>query len=141
MTLRIVVSYKHLGARCTMDADLNEEVQAFWSAWQAFKEIRKSAFLKAHSGQGREDSSCTLASPSQEIILMFHGSDIIATHLHQREKTLLLIIVGFATMDLATIPDREPGFLQYQLPYFECHGRDNDCPIFNTCKERPWVLQ
>ena len=72
---------------------------------------------------------------------MFHGSDIIATHLHQREKTLLLIIVGFATMDLATIPDREPGFLQHQLPYFECHGRDNDCPIFNTCKERPWVLQ
>ena len=139
MTLRIVVSYKHLGARCTMDADLNEEIQAVWSAWQAFKEIKKikkSAFLKAHSRHGK-----TLASPSQEIILMFHGSDIIATHLHQREKTLLLIIVGFATMDLATIPDREPGFLQYQLPYFGCHGRDNDCPIFNTCKERPWVLQ
>ena len=90
LNLRIVASYKHLGARFAMDADLDQEIQArISSARRAFEEIKKPVFLNKHiPAKGRVQLYSSLI-----LSRLFYGcatwSDITADNLHQLESMVI----------------------------------------------------
>ena len=49
ITIRVVPSYRHLGARYSMDLDIHEEIQSRTAmAKQAFEQLRRQIFVNRH---------------------------------------------------------------------------------------------
>lgn len=90
LTLRIVASYQHLGARFAMDADSDQEIQArICSARKAFEEVKKPVFLNRHiPAKGRVQLYSSLIL-SRLLYGCATWSDITAANLHQLESMVI----------------------------------------------------
>lgn len=90
LRLRIVASYKHLGARFAMDAELNQEInQRMAAARQAFEEMKRPIFKnKAIDVKGRQQLYHSLVA-SRLLYGCAVWSDVSAAQIKQVEAVII----------------------------------------------------
>lgn len=90
LTLRIVASYKHLGARVAMDAELDQEInQRTAAARKAFEELKRPVFKnKAIGVQGRQQLYHSLVA-SRLLYGSSVWSDVSAAQVKQIETVMI----------------------------------------------------
>ena len=121
VSIRVVPSYRHLGARYTMDLDINEEIESRISmAKQAFEELRKAIFgNRAMSSDAR-----TKLYDSLVLSRLLYGcstwSDVPAPHLKRIETMIMqhhrrIHNLGFWTA--SNVSDQEFAAIHQVMPF------------------------